>query len=71
MKNSEKWCWKIKPGRIPFSPEAVKWIWGVQVYKSLRKFVRGGERNRGNLRRAVYRAGIENPFALTEANILA
>jgi hypothetical protein len=71
MKNLEKRCQKIKSGRIPFSPKAAKWIWRVQVYKSLLKFVRGGRRNRGNLHRAAYRAGIENPFALTEADILA
>jgi hypothetical protein len=42
MKNLEKRFQKIKSGRIPFSPEAAKWIWRVQVYKSLLKFVRGG-----------------------------
>ncbi len=71
MKNLEKRCRKIKSGRIPFSPEAAKWIQRVQVYKSLLKFVRGGGRNCGNLRWAAYRAGIENPLALTEADILA
>jgi hypothetical protein len=71
MKNLEKRCQKIKSGRIPFSPKAAKWIWRTQVYKSLLKFVRGGGRNCGNLHRAAYRAGIENPFALTEADIQA
>jgi hypothetical protein len=41
------------------------------MYKSLLKFVRGGGRNRGNLRREAHRARIENPLTLTEANILA
>jgi hypothetical protein len=41
------------------------------VYKSLLKFVRGGGRNCDNHRRSAYRAGIENPFALTEDDILA
>jgi hypothetical protein len=41
------------------------------MYKSLLKFVWGGGRSCDNLCRAAYRAGIENPFALTEANILA
>jgi hypothetical protein len=71
MKNSEKRCWKIKAGRIPFSPKAAKLIWRVQVYKSLLKFVRCRGRNCGNLRWAAYRAGIENLYALTEADILA
>jgi hypothetical protein len=71
MKNLEKRCRKIKSSRIPFSPKAAKWIHRVQVYKSLLKFVRGRGRNHGNLNRAAYRAGIENPFALTEADILA
>jgi hypothetical protein len=71
MKNLEKRCWTIESGRISFSPKAAKWIRRVQVYKSLLKFVRGGGRNHGNLRRAAYRAGIENLYALTEADILA
>jgi hypothetical protein len=71
MKNLEKRCRKIKSGRLPFSPEAAKWIRRVQMYKSLLKFVRGRGRNCGNLRQEAYRAGIENLFALTEAYILA
>lgn len=71
MKNSEKKYRKIKSGRIPFSPEAAKWIRRVQVYKSLLKFVQSGRGNRGNLRRTAYRAGISSPFQLTETDIKA
>ncbi len=31
MRNAEKKCWRIKSGRIPFSPEAVLWITRMQV----------------------------------------
>ena len=71
MKNSEKRCRKIKSGRIPFSPEAAKWIRRVQVYKSLLKYVQVGRGNRGNLRRTAYRAGIPSPFRLSEEDIRA
>jgi hypothetical protein len=40
MKNSKKRCRKIKLGKIPFSPEAAKWVHRVQVYRSLLRFVR-------------------------------
>ncbi len=71
MKNAEKKCRKIKSGRIPFSPEAAKWIRRVKVYKSLLKFVQYGRGNRGNLWRAAYRAGITLPFHLKEDDIRA
>ena len=38
---SEKRCRKIKSGRIPFSPEASKWIRRSQVYRSLLRFHAG------------------------------
>jgi hypothetical protein len=46
MKNSKKQCRKIKSGRIPFSPEAAKWIRRAQVYRLLLRFVRGKGCNR-------------------------
>ncbi len=71
MKNAERKCRRIKSGQIPFSPEAAKWIRRLQVYRSLLRNVRGGTCNRGNARRAALRAGIEFPFSLSEAEILA
>ena len=71
MANAEKKCRKIRSGVIPFSPDAAKWIRRLQVYKSLLGFLHGKGRNRGNLRRAAYRAGIPQPFQLREADILA
>lgn len=71
MKHAEKKCRKIKAGRIPFSPEAAKWIRRVQVYKSLLRFMQKGKGNRGNLRRAAYRTGIQEPFRLHEEDIKA
>ena len=71
MKNAEKKCRKIRSGIIPFSPDAAKWIRRLQVYKSLLNFLHGKGRNRGNLRRAAYRAGISNPFRMTEFEVLA
>jgi hypothetical protein len=57
-------------GKIPFSPEAAKWIHRAQVYRSMLRFVRGKGCNRGN-HWLAYRAGIETPFLLSEADILA
>ena len=71
MKSAEKKCRKIRSGVIPFSPDAAKWIRRLQVYKSLLGFLHGKGRNRGNLRRAAYRAGIPQPFRLREVDILA
>ncbi len=71
MKNSEKRCWKIKSGKIPFFPEAAKWIHRAQVYRLLLRFVRGKGCNKGNLCQSAYRAGTETLFLLSEADILA
>jgi hypothetical protein len=71
MKNSEKPCRKIKFGKIPFSPEAANWIRRAQVYRLFLRFVRGKGCNRGNLCWLAYQAGIETPFLLSEADILA
>ncbi len=45
MCHTEKKCWKIKSGRIPFSPEASLWIHRTQVYWSLLKYHAGRIRN--------------------------
>lgn len=55
---SEKKCRKIKSGRIPFSPEAFKWIRRAQVYRSILWFRGGKIRNLGNHTRAARRCGI-------------
>ena len=43
----EKKCWRVKSGRIAFSPEASKWIRRVQVYRSLLRLHAGRIRNMG------------------------
>ncbi len=53
MRHAEKICRKIKPCKIPFSPEASIWIWRAQVYYSLLRFHQGKINNRGNLKRAA------------------
>ena len=64
MRHAEKKCRKIKSGRIPFSPEASMWIRRTQVYRSLLKYQAGKIRNRGNLKRAARRCGIENALSI-------
>jgi hypothetical protein len=64
MRYAEKKCRKIKLGRIQFSPEAAMWIKRTQVYKSLLRYHAGRIRNRGNLKRAARRCGIEHPLSL-------
>ena len=68
MHAAEKKCRRIKSGRIPFSPEASKWIRRAQVYRSLLRLHAGKIRNRGNLKRAARRCGVEHPMnmSLTE-----
>ena len=68
MPAAEKKCRRIKSGRIPFSPEASKWIRRAQVYRSLLRLHAGKIRNRGNLKRAARRCGVEDPMnmSLTE-----
>ena len=71
MKGAEKKCRRIKSGRIPFSPEASKWIRRAQVYRSLLRFHAGKIRNRGNLKRAARRCGISRPLSLSLVEIRA
>ena len=70
MASSENTCRKIKSGRIPFSPEAQKWIRRRQVYQSLLSYVIKGTGNRGNLIRSARRSEIAFPMQLTEDQIL-
>ena len=69
MHHTEKICHKIKPCRIPFSPEASIWIRRVQIYYSLLRYHKGQVKNMGNLKRATRRCNIPNPLSLTIAEI--
>ncbi len=61
---AEKHCWKIKSGRIPFSPEASLWIRRAQVYRLLLRYHAGKIRNQGNLNRTA-RSNIPDAFSLS------
>jgi hypothetical protein len=65
MQYAERRCWKIKSGRIPFSPEASLWIRRTQVYCSLLRFHAGSIRNQGNLKRSARRCNIPDTFSLS------
>ena len=65
MLNAEHKCSKIKPGRIPFSPESSKWIKRAQTYCSILRFHAGKIRNKGNLKRAARRCGIKNCLGIS------
>ena len=68
---AKKKCRKIKSGRIPFSPEASKWIRRAQVYRSLLRLHTEKIRHIGNLKRAARRCGIEKPMKMPLAEIRA
>ena len=68
---AEKKYRKVKSGRIPFSPEASKWIRISQVYRSLLRLHAVKVRNVGNLKRATRRCGIEQPMKMPLAEIQA
>jgi hypothetical protein len=70
MIHAEQKCRKIRNDRIPFSPEAGKWIRRLQIYGTLLQRQRGQRCNLGNLRQAALRGGINNPFELSEHEIL-
>lgn len=59
---AEKKCRKIRSGVIPFSPEAVRWIRRIQVYRALLQWRAGRRKNMGNLKRLARRVGISEPF---------
>ncbi len=69
MRHAEKKCWKIKSGRIPFSPEASLWISRTQVYWSLLKYHTERIRNRGNLKRMACRCNIPDAMSLSICKI--
>ena len=69
MKHAAKKCRKIKSGRISFSPESVIWIKREQIYTSLLEYQQGRNKNRGNLKRAARRQGIQEPFRITVAEL--
>ena len=71
MLHAEKKCRRIKSGRIPFSPESAICIRRCQVYRSIMRFHEGKIRNRGNLKRAARRCGIEHPLHLTVDEVKA
>jgi hypothetical protein len=66
MKHAAKKCRKLKNGRICFSPESVIWIKREQIYNSLLQYKLGNKnKNRGNLKRAARRNGIQHPFQIS------
>jgi hypothetical protein len=65
MKHAAKKCRKLKNGRICFSPEPVNWIKREQIYNSLLQYKLGKNKNRGNLKRAARRNGIQHPFQIS------
>ncbi len=69
MQHAERKCRRIKSGRIPFSPEATLWIKQTQVYQSLLKYQAGRIKNRGNLKQAAWRYGIEDAMSISQGEI--
>jgi hypothetical protein len=65
MIHSEKKCRKLKCGKIPFSPEAAKWIKRCQFYRTLLRALSRKKVNRGNLKRLARRLNISNPLSLS------
>jgi len=63
MKHAAKKCRMLKNGRICFSSESVIWTKCEQVYNSLLQYRLGKSKNRGNLKRAARRNGIQHPFS--------
>jgi hypothetical protein len=69
MKHAEKKCWRLKLGRIPFSPEAALWIRQSHVYRSLLRWHDGKIQNQGNLQRTSRQCQIKAPFQLSVEDI--
>jgi hypothetical protein len=69
MKHAKKKCWRLKSGRIPFSPEASLWICQCQVYRSLLRWHAGKIRNRGNLKHTARRCPINARFQLSVKDV--
>ena len=64
MTNAEKKCRRIKAGQIPFSQDSAVWIRCCHVYRFTLRYHAGLIRNRGNLKRAAWRCGIERVLQL-------
>ncbi len=69
MKHVAKKSRKLKSGRICFSPESVIWIKKEQIYNLLVEYSLGHNKNRENLKRAVRKQGIKNPFQISMAEL--
>ena len=69
MKHAAKKCRRLKSGQICFSPESVIWIKREQIYKSLMAYHLGRNKNRGNLKRAARKQGIQKPFEISMAEL--
>ena len=65
MIHTAKKCRKLKNGRICFSPKLVIRIKRKQIYNSLLQFKLEKNKNRGNLKRAARRNGIQRPFQIS------
>ena len=69
MISAENKCQKIKSGRIPYSPEAERWIRRSQFYSTLLRVRQGHKCNYGNLRRAAMHLGIHRYMDLSDRDI--
>jgi hypothetical protein len=69
MKHPKKKCWRLKSGRISFSPEAWLWIRQCQVYRSLLRWHAKKVRNWGNLKCTACQSQINAPFQLSVEEI--
>jgi hypothetical protein len=65
MRAAGKCCQKLKPGLIPFSLEAMRWIRRKMVLSSIVAFKLEAKKNRGNLVRLAQQAGIDNPLSMS------
>jgi hypothetical protein len=68
--HAEKICRKIKNCRIPYSPEASIWIQRAQVYHAIIQWHKGKIWNKGNLKQAARWCNIQNPLAMSLAEVL-
>jgi hypothetical protein len=65
-----KICRKIKSCRIPYLPEAFIWIQKAQVYYAIIQWHKGKIWNKGNLKRVARPCNIQNPLAMSLAEVL-
>jgi hypothetical protein len=70
MIHTEKFCRKIKNCKIPYLPEASIWIRRVQIYHAIIRRHKGKIWNKGNLKQASRRCNIQNPLAMSLAEVL-